>query len=93
VELHYNGSISNGDIVRAGPSFAVGDVGSNFDELNLSAGFITQFANNLNLAVGAAAPLRTRDDRTFDYQVGVRASWFFGPTARARDAAAQVSSY
>ena len=85
VELHYNTPINTGKAVQTG-AFAVGG-GGQFDELNLSAGVTAQVGTNLLVTVGAAVPLRSGTDKFFDYQIGARASWFFGATARAREGA------
>ncbi len=63
------------------------------NELNLTAGFMMMFGNNLNVGVGASAPLLQKPDRTFDAQVGVRASYLFGRTAQARNPIYAISTY
>jgi hypothetical protein len=92
IELHYNSTMGKADSIQAG-AFVLGDPNSHFDELNLTAGFVMQIRDNFNLAFGAAAPLKGHADRTFDWQVGVHASWFFGATARQQSAVAQTSSF
>jgi hypothetical protein len=92
VELHYNSTMGGADVVQAG-GFTVGPAVGHFDELNLTAGVVAQIGDHFQLAVGAAAPLRGHDDRSFDYQIGVRGSLFFGPTARDRSRAASPSSF
>ena len=42
---------------------------------------------------GVVAPLRGSDNRSFDYQIGLRANYFFGPTSRARNEATSLSSF
>jgi hypothetical protein len=91
VELHYNTTISDSDVIQAG-NFTIG-ASSDLNELNLSAGVIAQLGDNLNVSAGIVSPLKSSPDRFFDYQIGVRASYFFGPTARSRSAAAQVSGF
>jgi hypothetical protein len=85
IELHYNSTMGRADSVQAG-ALTLGQPSSHFDELNLSAGFAAQIRDNFNLTVGAVAPLKGQPDRTFDWQVGVHGSWFFGPTAHQRSA-------
>src|SRR5262249_12667373 len=89
LELHYNTSLEDADTIRT-DGFAIQNLDCHFDELNMSVGVITQFGDNFTLALGAAFPLRDRPDRSFDYQLGLRANWFFGPTARDRSPAMAV---
>lgn len=93
VELHYNGAVSNGSVLNAGSGFFIGDTGGNFDELNMTAGVTARLGEQANLAVGFAAPLRNGNDRTFDYQIGVRFNWFFGYTARNMTRGTNVSTF
>jgi hypothetical protein len=93
IELHYNGAVSNGTVLSTANGLQIGDVNGNFDELNLSTGVVTRLGDNTNLSIGAAAPLRTGQNRTFDYQIGVRLNYFFGYTARQRSSAYRVSSF
>ncbi len=92
-ELHYNGMVTNGNVLSAGNGVFIGDTGGSFNELNLSAGLIAQLGDNTNVSVGAAAPLRTGQNRTFDYQIGVRVNWYFGYTARQKSSAARVNTF
>ena len=93
VELHYNGAVSNGSVLNAGSGFFIGDTGGNFDELNITTGVTARLGEQANLSVGFAAPLRNGNDRTFDYQVGVRFNWFFGYTARNMNRGTNVSTF
>lgn len=92
VELHYNTTVEDANVIES-QGVTVGSLGGRVDELNLTAGIVAQMGNNLNVNVGCVAPLRDDFDRFFDYQVGVRANYFFGPTARARDLATRVSNF
>lgn len=92
VELHYNTTLNEPDVINT-DGVTIGSLGGRVDELNLTAGVAAQFGNNLLVNVGAVAPLRQDFDRFFDYQIGVRASYFFGPTARARDWATRISNF
>jgi hypothetical protein len=92
IELHYNSTMGKADSIQAG-AFTLGDPNNHFDELNLAAGFTIQVRDNFNLSLGAVVPLKGHEDRTFDWQVGVHGSWFFGATARQRSAVAQTSSF
>jgi hypothetical protein len=86
VELHYNSTMGKADSIQAG-GFVLGDPNSHFDELNLSAGFALHLGDNLNLYVGAVAPLKGHQDRSFDWQAGIHGNWVFGPSSRTRAAA------
>jgi hypothetical protein len=92
VELHYNGNINRGNVLAAGNNTTIGNA-DNFEEFNISAGVITLLNQNSTLSVGAASPLRTAPNRTFDYQIGVRLNWYFGYTARQQSLAARVNSF
>lgn len=82
-ELHYNTSIS--DATQAfGSNAAVRSQTNRFDELNVTVGASAQFGTNLLVSAGVVMPLRGGDNRFFDSQIGLRANWFFGPTADAR---------
>ncbi len=91
-ELHYNGTVENGQGVTTGTGTYISG-GGPFHELNISGGVTTILSRNSTLAVGFSAPLLGATNRSFDYQVGVRLSWFFGYTARQRTPGAAVSSF
>ncbi|MFO0844723.1 MAG: hypothetical protein U0797_20385 [Gemmataceae bacterium] len=91
VELHYNMTLGAGRTV-SGTTFAVSDVG-NFQELNLTAGLTTALGTNSTVTVGAAFPVLGGNDKSFDFQIGVRANIFFGPTARSRSLAMRTSTF
>jgi len=97
VELHWNYAIAQDRLVNAvndntqSNALSVSAVATH--ELNLIAGALMQFGNNLNVSVGASAPLLQRPDRTFDAQVGVRASYLFGRTARAYNPIYSIGTY
>jgi hypothetical protein len=92
VELHYNTTISDPDAIAAG-AVVIADSAGNIDELNLTAGLMAQLGDRSFLSVGVVAPLRSGDDRFFDWQAGVRFNWFFGPTVREADRTTFVSGY
>ena len=97
VELHWNQTIAQNRLVDAvnnatgGQGLSVSAIGTK--ELNLSAGFLCQLGDHMNVSVGAAVPLLQRPDRTFNWQVGARASYYFGRSARDRSPAAMVTNY
>jgi hypothetical protein len=63
-ELHYNGSLNNGDTVRAG-ALQIGD-GGRLDTVNLTAGGSMQVTRNATLSAGYVVPLTDSPDRNFD---------------------------
>ncbi|HVK10781.1 MAG TPA: hypothetical protein VM597_18580 [Gemmataceae bacterium] len=86
-ELHYNTTVSDASQVQAPPTTVIGLTNRRFDEVNASVGMTALFGSNMMVMAGLVVPLREGEDRFFDYQFGVRANWFFGPTARAREEA------
>jgi hypothetical protein len=83
-EFHYSTPLNSPDLVQAG-GFQIGDLNGGHNELNLSTGITTIVADRMNVSVGAVLPLLAGDNRSFDYQIGVRVNYFFGPTlARGR---------
>jgi hypothetical protein len=92
IELHYLTSLENPEVLQQG-GIVVGDTGGHREELNLSAGFVAELGHRVQLSVGAAVPLLGSSDRTFDWQLGVRASVFFGPTARDRSTTSAPSTF
>ena len=81
--MHYNTSISNGgQIFSNGFVFATGD--NRYDELNMATGVAMYLDRNLLVSGSLSLPLKTGGDRFFDYQLGLRMSWFFGPSAANR---------
>ena len=86
-ELHYNTTVTGSETVAAPPRTTIGIADKHFDEVNATVGLSALFGTNLMLMTGLVVPLRDGDNRFFDYQVGIRANWFYGPTARARELA------
>ena len=97
VELHWNRTLGQGQLFNAlgnamdDRGLTVQGIGN--QELNLTAGLLMQVGNNLNVAVGAAAPLLQQPDRTFNWQIGVRLNYLFGRTARDPSMASRVSGF
>ena len=83
LEVHWNKELADGNVATVG-NLTVGDLSDSLDELNISVGFLSQFGRNLVVTTGAVFPVRGGDDRMFDYQVGLRANWLFGRSARNR---------
>ncbi len=89
LELHYNTTLQDEDIVTAtvgSLQYSSGYFANRIDDLNLTAGFLAEMGPRMNMLTGVVVPLKSRDsgDRAFDYQIGVRLNWFYGATARAR---------
>jgi hypothetical protein len=82
VELHYNRPFGAGESLAADGLLLTG--AGTYNEFNLTLGATALVDSNLMVSAGLALPLRTAPDRTFDYQFGVRANWFFGPGVRGR---------
>jgi hypothetical protein len=80
IELHYNRPMERGDAVVANGLLIGG--GDFFNELNVSLGVAAVVGSNCLVSAGMAFPLGEGTNGFFNYQVGVRANWFFGPTAR-----------
>jgi hypothetical protein len=85
VELHYNSTMGASNVVSAG-AFQVGLANSHYDELNISTGVTAQLRDNAFITFGAAFPLKGNSDRSFDYQLGIRASFYFGGGGISRGA-------
>jgi hypothetical protein len=77
LELHWNAALSHSDVIQSG-SFLLGDQGSNFSELNVCAGVTSQLWDHFLLTLGAVFPLRSQSNRSFDYQLGIHGSVYFG---------------
>lgn len=95
-ELHWNSVLGQSDTIRrlnANPSTGLMIVGVGERELNMSTGLLARIGDNLNVSIGASFPLLQKPDRTFDAQVGVRASYLFGRTARARNPIYSINSF
>jgi hypothetical protein len=94
VELHYTTTLKNASVVtlpgdgllqlnsagrlvgEAPPQ--VGSQRGRVDLLDLTAGTTFLIAERSTLAVGAGVPLRSGDNRTFDWELHVQLNYFFG---------------
>jgi hypothetical protein len=79
LELHYRSPLGDQDFVAAN-GFLIGDLNGNRDELNLTTGLLARLGDRTTVSLAAVVPLRGNDDRSFDFQIGVRLNVFFGPT-------------
>lgn len=83
-EMHWNLELNNATPLTF-QSFQIGST-NKFSDLTLTAGVMTNIGDSLNISIGMATPLRNEPDRNFDYQIGIRANWFYGPTLGDRRA-------
>jgi len=69
-----------GDDFSAGPSpdapFEVGNVANRLDILNANFGTVAQWGKNLTTAVGVGVPLRSGDDRLFDWEFQFQVNYY-----------------
>ncbi len=69
-----------GDDFSAGSSpdapFEVGNVANRLDILNANFGTVTQWGENLTTAVGVGVPLRSGDDRLFDWEFQFQLNYY-----------------
>ena len=89
VELHYTTALDNAGSVQSG-NLSITSTNNRFDELNLTTGVNAVIQQRLSALLGVVLPLRTGGDRFFDYQIGVRLNYFFGPDPTPRT---YVSNY
>lgn len=92
LELHYNSTLNDADTIFS-QGVLIGDLAGRTDELNLSLGVTTLWGRNLATSLGLVVPLRDDYDRFFDYQIGTRASYYFGATARDRRLSLRTSNF
>ncbi|MGF1581034.1 MAG: hypothetical protein ACFCD0_16845 [Gemmataceae bacterium] len=80
VEFHYRSILEEPDVIRSG-SFVIGDSLIGRQEMNLATGVTARFRNRFLLSAGIVIPLGGEEDRTFDFQAGIRFNVLFGPSA------------
>jgi hypothetical protein len=76
VELHYSSTLQDADSV-SGAGITVAGQSQRLDVLNMTAGAHFLFGDRLVVTPGIAVPLRTGDDRQFDFEATVLANWYF----------------
>jgi hypothetical protein len=76
VELHYNRPLGTG-ITPAAAGLALGPRPT-YNEVDLTFGAAV-LVGSFYVNVGMVVPLRDGPDKFFDYQLGIRANYFFGP--------------
>lgn len=78
VELHYDTTVDNAKTLSVGGLTFTNRL-NHFNELNLTAGLVSQIKDNVHLSTGLVVPLLKNEYRSMDWQFGVRANIFFGP--------------
>jgi hypothetical protein len=81
LELHYNSTMGTNDSIAAGQLNLV-STGGALDILNISFGSNFQFGTRSTVQAGLVMPLKGGFDKPFEYEIGVRAQYLFGRTAR-----------
>lgn len=77
LELHYGGAYSGSSFLSGG-GYLMAGAPRRIHELNLTAGLNTMVGENMLVSLGAVVPLRGGDNRSFEYQIALRAAYFFG---------------
>ncbi len=94
VETHYNSALGNAGRFSI-PTLTLAYPSNSFNELNVALGASFLLGDRVLLSAGAVFPVlgSTANHRTFDYQVGIRGSIFFGPTWRNLTASSLISTF
>ncbi len=80
VEMHYNRSLQNSDVVQNG-LFQVGNFQNGVQILNALVGASIQLKQNSMLTAAYVTPIGNGADQLFDGEARVSFNWFFGPAA------------
>lgn len=83
LEVHWTSTLNDAHVVTFvepgfGSTVQVGNTANRTDPVYLTLGPTVEFANRSTLAVGFVAPLRTGDDRGFDWELNVQLNYRFG---------------
>jgi hypothetical protein len=78
-EVHFNQALTTSNLQGLPSTFAVGASNPEFSEVNLAAGVNTLFSNRLNMIAGIVVPVSSGISKFFDFEVGLRFNWLFGP--------------
>ncbi|MDA1051605.1 MAG: hypothetical protein O3C40_14140 [Planctomycetota bacterium] len=73
VELHYATTLNDADLIKRS-GFLIGDLSRRYDILDFTFGMHVEFQEQFSLRPGIVIPLRTGDDRQFDYEVFLQAN-------------------
>ncbi|QDU96854.1 hypothetical protein Pla8534_46760 [Lignipirellula cremea] len=84
VELHYNTSLQDTDVVSSTSNIMLLNTANRFDTLNLTGALHFELGRGTTLRVGAATPLRTDDDRAFDAEFFVQVNHYLGARSFGR---------
>lgn len=80
LELHYTTTLQDADILNGsalGTTVSFGNTDNRIDLLNITAGVHFELFNQLELRVGAGAPLLSGSNRSFDTELIVQSNWRF----------------
>jgi hypothetical protein len=76
VELHYTTTLNDADLIDRN-GFIVGDLSNRFDILNVTLGAHLLFRNGRSIRPGFVIPLRSGDDKQFDFEFFLQANMGF----------------
>jgi hypothetical protein len=82
IELHYGTPVQSADSVNSG-GFLIGGQGAGINELNMTVGAMAILGQRSTLSAGAVFPLTQGNSKEFDFQFGIRANFYFGPSGRS----------
>jgi hypothetical protein len=79
IELHYNFALEKADVITSGP-FKIGNA-SRFDIVNLTVGTHIELGNDTTFTLSFIAPLTDKNNREFDFEIGLLLNHRFGPVS------------
>lgn len=82
VELHFNQSLQNTDVLRGPNDFQLGTFGRNYSVLNAVVGTTLQFGPQSTMTMGYAFPVGSGVDQQFDGEFRLFFNRRFGPQTR-----------
>lgn len=80
MELHYNKSLQNTDVVSAN-GFQIGNFNDSTELLNGTVGLTAMMGDNKSLTAAYVTPLGGGDDRQFNGELRVMFNWYFGSSS------------
>lgn len=83
VEVHWTGTLNDAQVLSIpepafGATVFIGNTANRVDIVNLTVGPTLEFVNRSTLGVGFVAPLRTGDNRGFDWELNLQLNYRFG---------------
>lgn len=81
VELHYNRSLQEGDVIERG-FYQVGSFEDEVQNLNALVGGTAVLGQNTTLTAAYVTPIGNSADQFFDGEARVSLNWYFGPSAQ-----------